>query len=63
MIVSIFSVVKNFCVHTKLRKNLFKEEYLRIVNRYLCIWTDKNNNSFGTQLMIQLTSCYRDLSA
>ncbi len=38
MIFNISSNLKNLAANPNLRKNLFKEEYLRTVNRYLFIW-------------------------
>jgi hypothetical protein len=62
MIYGICSILKNLGANANLRKNILKEEYLRTMNRYLCIWNDKNNSGFGTQLMVQLTACYRHLA-
>lgn len=48
MIYSVCCILKNIAANQQLRKSLFKEEYLRTINRYLCIWNDKNNTGFGT---------------
>lgn len=59
---TICSIVKNLSANARLRKEILQEEYLRLLNRYLCIWTDKNLSNAGGAILIQLTACFRHLA-
>lgn len=56
------SIVKNLSANAKLRREIIVEEYLRLLNRYLCIWTDKTLSNAGSSILMQLTACYRHLA-
>jgi len=45
-----------------LRRELLKEDYLRLINRYLCIWSDKNLSNTGSAVLSQLSASYRHLA-
>lgn len=62
IIIAACSIVKNLSANAKLRKELIQEEYLRLLNRYLCIWTDKTLTAAGSSVLMQLTACFRHLA-
>ena len=55
-------MLKNLSANQGVRAYVLKEEPLRLINRYLCIWNDKNLNSCGTSVISQLTACCRHLA-
>ena len=60
--IGICTIIKNLSANGRLRKELLKEEYLRLINRYLFIWTDKNVSQVGTSILTQLSASYRHLA-
>lgn len=55
--------LKNLSANKKIRRDILKEEYLRLINRYLLIWNEKSLSPFGSTMLIQLTSASRHLAA
>lgn len=62
ILILLCSIVKNLSANAKLRREILKDEYLRLLNRYLCIWTDKNLTPSGTLILTQLTASFRHLA-
>lgn len=59
---NICCILKNLSANKLVRKDLLKEEYLRVINRYLLIWNEKSINQFGTSILVQLTSATRHMA-
>lgn len=55
--------IKNISANKKVRRDLLKEEYIRLINRYLLIWNEKSFNLFSNNVLVQLTSACRHLAA
>lgn len=62
IVTNLCSTVKNLSANAHLRRSLLHDEHLRLINRYLCIWTDKNVTVTGSTVLAQLTASYRHLA-
>ena len=62
IVYNIACTLKNVCANKKVRRDLLKEDYIRLINRYLAIWNDKNCTQFSSIVLVQLTSACRHLA-
>lgn len=56
------TLFKNLSANARVRRELLSSDFLRTVNRYLCVWGEKNLSANGNKMLNLLCAGYRHLA-